>query len=97
MTGVFLLVNIHTWQATTAKAKPKQVRIEMFKNEYKNLIGKKVQKVESKKRGIVTNVRDGSHFLKDMIVVEMGTYKGLYSVRDIESMLKDGTHFHNCE
>lgn len=65
---------------------------------YKELIGCKVQKVETTKREIVKDVRDGSHFAKDMILVEfICGYTGLYSHKDIQSMLRDGTHNHNCE
>jgi hypothetical protein len=64
----------------------------------KSLIGKKVQKVESTRRGIVKNVRDGSHFLQGMTLIEFEDgSNGLYSDRDISGMLIDGRHFHNTE
>jgi hypothetical protein len=63
-----------------------------------NLIGKKIQKVETTKRGVVANVRDGSHFLPGMTCIDfVDGYSGLYSEKDIAQLLKNGTHFHNCD
>lgn len=62
------------------------------------LVGKKIQKVESKKRGTVVKVYDGSHFLKGMIAIDFEDgYSGLYNEKDLVSLLKNGTHNHNCE
>lgn len=59
-----------------------------------NLIGKKVQKVESTKRGVVAEVKEGWTAGTTILVFADG-YKGMYSDRDIESMLVDGKHLHH--
>lgn len=62
----------------------------------KNLIGKNVQKVETTKRGIVVSVKDG--FLPDStILIFKDGYKGMYQNKDINQLIKNGTHNHNCE
>ena len=64
-------------------------------NMAKQLIGRRVQKVETTRRGLVVAVKP---FLPDlvMLVFEDG-YQGGYQAKDIRSMLVDGTHHHNCE
>lgn len=60
------------------------------------LIGKSIQKVESKKRGIVASVENG-WLSGSTIVVFVDGYKGMYQDKDVAQLLLDGTHNHNCE
>lgn len=59
----------------------------------KELIGKRVQKVESTKRALVVDVEEGLVAGYTTLVFEP-YYKGMYSDRDIDSMLVDGKHLH---
>ena len=60
------------------------------------LIGKSIQKVESKKRGIVASVENG-WLSSSTIVVFVDGYKGMYQDKDVAQLLLDGSHNHNCD
>jgi len=61
------------------------------------LVGMSIQKVESKKRGIVVEVREGFFDNLTMVVFADG-YKGMYQDRDVIGIIKNnGKHNHNCE
>lgn len=61
------------------------------------LVGMNIQKVESKKRGLVVEVKEG--FMDDLTTVVFADgYKGAYQDKDILNIIKrNGKHNHNCE
>lgn len=60
------------------------------------LVGMNIQKVESKKRGLVVEVKEGFlSWLTTVVFQDGGEHS--YSDKEVPSIIKTGKHNHNCE
>lgn len=60
------------------------------------LIGMSIQKIETTKRGIVSEVKEG--WLPSTTIVVFGDgYQGMYRDNSIPGLIEHGCHFQNCE